>query len=476
MMHWTIVRLIWHRELRDLLRDRRWLFMLLGLPVLLYPVFGLVGFVFALTMLDQEIRLGVAGLENLPRPTSAGPVGPSAEFAWLTALPACGGDGVSAITGAAGQVLALRPMAAYPPLVVKMGDAYRFVESDADGPPDVFKPPSIVPLPSADPGPLDAKKVDAMLIVPADFREQLARGEVAYVEILARDADELSKLAGRRVTGILRQYRAVVRQTKLSRAGLSPTFDQVLTIRDPDERKPRLERTTDELRDALVRFFPFMLVMWSLAGALYPAIDLCAGEKERGTMETLLISPASRVEIVAGKFLAVWTLATVTAWWNLLWMGGGSLVGGYFLGLSLVRLDGVLWCAVLATPLAALFSALCLAVGAYARSTKEGQYYLLPIFLGTMPLVLFSLTPGIELTLKTSLIPVTGLCLLLQRLIFPPPEGTPWIYFVPVLFSLSICIALALRWAVRQFQREDVLFREGDRPGWRIRLRAMFPK
>ena len=67
-----------------------------------------------------------------------------------------------------------------------------------------------------------------------------------------------------------------------------------------------------------------MLVMWSLAGALYPAIDLCAGEKERGTMETLLISPANRVEIVAGKFLAVWTLATVTAWWNLLWMGGGS--------------------------------------------------------------------------------------------------------------------------------------------------------
>ena len=84
-----------------------------------------------------------------------------------------------------------------------------------------------------------------------------------------------------------------------------------------------------------------MLVMWSLAGALHPAIDLCAGEKERGTMETLLISPASRLEIVAGKFLAVWTLSTATVWWNLLWMGGGSLAGGYFLGLNLVRVDGV---------------------------------------------------------------------------------------------------------------------------------------
>ena len=77
----------------------------------------------------------------------------------------------------------------------------------------------------------------------------------------------------------------------------------------------------------------------------------------------------------------------------------------------------------LTAPLAALFHAPSLAIGDYARSTKEGQYYLLPIFLGTMPLVLFSLAPGMELTFKTSLIPVTGLCLLLQRLIFPPAEG-----------------------------------------------------
>jgi sodium transport system permease protein len=218
-----------------------------------------------------------------------------------------------------------------------------------------------------------------------------------------------------------------------------------------------------------------MLVMWSLAGALYPAIDLCAGEKERGTMETLLISPANRVEIVAGKFLAVWTLATVTAWWNLLWMGGGSLVGGYLLGLNLVRLDGLIWCSVLTAPLAALFSALCLALGVYARSTKEGQYYLLPIFVVTMPLVLFSLAPGLELTWRTSLVPVTGLCLLLQKLIFPPPEGPPLAYLPLVLLSLGLCIALALRWAVAQFHREDVLFREADRPGWRLRLRALFP-
>ena len=73
--------------------------MLLGLPILLYPIFGLVGFVFALTMLDHEIRVGVVGLEHLPREVPAGPVGPSAEFAWFAALPVCGGNGLATIAG-----------------------------------------------------------------------------------------------------------------------------------------------------------------------------------------------------------------------------------------------------------------------------------------------------------------------------------------------------------------------------------------
>ena len=69
------------------------------------------------------------------------------------------------------------------------------------------------------------------------------------------------------------------------------------------------------------RLFPFLLVMMSLTGAFYPAVDLCAGEKERGTMETLLISPASRGEIVMGKFLTVVLASMMTALLNLLSMG-----------------------------------------------------------------------------------------------------------------------------------------------------------
>src|SRR5260370_2519733 len=71
----------------------------------------------------------------------------------------------------------------------------------------------------------------------------------------------------------------------------------------------------------LAKVLPVILILWSLAGALYPAVDVCAGEKERGTMETLLISPAVREEIVWGKFRAIWVFSPATALLNLLSMG-----------------------------------------------------------------------------------------------------------------------------------------------------------
>src|SRR5437870_3707749 len=100
-MRWSIIRLIWHRELRDLARDRRWLFMLLGLPILLYPAFGLFGFVFASMMFEKPFHVGIHGLEYLPRSPAGSLVGPAAEVGWLAAVPAPGGSAVGPVAGAA---------------------------------------------------------------------------------------------------------------------------------------------------------------------------------------------------------------------------------------------------------------------------------------------------------------------------------------------------------------------------------------
>src|SRR5690606_22048616 len=113
-------------------------------------------------------------------------------------------------------------------------------------------------------------------------------------------------------------------------------------------------------------------------------------------------------------------------------------------------------------PVSALFSALCLALAAFARSTKEGQYYLMPLMLVTMPLVMLPMSPGFELALGNSLIPVTGVMLLLRSVL----EGNYWqaLPYVPLVAGVTlICCLLAIRWAVDQFNSESVLFRESER-------------
>jgi sodium transport system permease protein len=269
---------------------------------------------------------------------------------------------------------------------------------------------------------------------------------------------------------VLETWKKELKQVRLARKGLPSHFD------DPfDFQAPKTVVTETGLFDLLVRIFPFMLVMWSLAGALYPAVDLCAGEKERGTMETLLISPAGREEIVWGKFLTIWVFSAGTALLNLASMGMTTWQFSSHLPHGSLTAPALLWCVVLVLPLSAFFSAIALAIGAYARSTKEGQYYLMPLFLVTMPLIFLTLAPGVELDTFYSLVPVTGAALLLQRLMTAPSlQQVPWLFFVPVLVPMVLYSGLALRWAIEQFKREEVLFREAERLDLRLWLRHLF--
>src|SRR5262249_56335915 len=123
-----------------------------------------------------------------------------------------------------------------------------------------------------------------------------------------------------------------------------------------------------------------------------------------------------------------------------------------------ISVHALFWCVVLSLPQSAFFSALGLAIGAYARSSKEGQYYLMPLFLMTMPLIFLTLAPGVELNPLYSMVPVTGVALLLQKLVAAETfDHGLWVYFVPVLAPMVIYSWLALRWAIGQFQRAQDL-------------------
>jgi sodium transport system permease protein len=111
-------------------------------------------------------------------------------------------------------------------------------------------------------------------------------------------------------------------------------------------------------------------------------------------------------------------------------------------------------------------------VAAFARSSKEGQYYLMPLLLVTLPLIMLPMLPATRLELGTSLIPVTGVMLLLRSLI----EGQyveALRFVVPVVGVTLLCCLLAIRWAVHQFNDESVLFRESERWGLGLWLRQL---
>ncbi|MCS7045235.1 MAG: ABC transporter permease subunit, partial [Gemmataceae bacterium] len=480
---WSIIRLIWWRELRDQLRDRRTLFLIGGLPLLLYPVLGYAVLHFAFSFQQKPSVIGVVGGDERMFPSR----GSAAKALEHFAPAACAASGASLdrslgclawVETVQALTAAFRRSSHDKPLI----DGNRFVAFESGFLDDAttmsvdtqrFK---IIWLTAADPEALASRKVDLILQAAPSFRLALAAEEAGLrstrpkLTILSR-GDDAARLAGQRLWPILEQWKHHLRSARLARREIHADFENPFDIAEPATPW----RPDPSHFDLLVRIFPFMLVMWSLAGALYPAVDLCAGEKERGTMETLLITPAGREEIVLGKFLTIWLFSAASAVLNLISMGLTSWQFSRHLPAGTLPAAALVWCVLLSLPLAALFSAVSLAIGAYARSSKEGQYYLMPLFIVTMPLIFLTLAPGVELSPFYSLVPVTGVALLMQRLMTAPSlEQVPWLYFIPVLAPIALYSWLALRWAIDQFQREEVLFREAERIDVGLWLRHLF--
>ena len=462
--------------------------MVLVLPLLLYPVLGFAVLKFALGFSEQPSVIGVVvgpgrpppapaskGGEDFPvrTPTGAG-LSLVSEIAWLSATSPNHMPGAAALAMAGHRYLDY-------PLLIRAG---QFVMRETNSPLEQVTlllaqaRLRIRWLETADMELLKDKEVDLILAAPADFYAQLALAEddkaqaPPPVELLSRPDDDRSKQARNRLHALLENWKKELIRVRLARKSLPSYFDDPFQVSEPNAG--RGQTRGEGIIGLLVRIFPFMLVMWSLAGALYPAVDLCAGEKERGTMETLLITPAGREEIVLGKFLTIWVFSATSALLNLLSMGITTWQFGAQFTQGALPIGALLWSVVLSLPLSALFSAICLAIGAYARSSKEGQYYLMPLFLITMPLIFLTLAPGVELNPFYSLIPVTGVALLMQRLMTASSWAqVPWLYFVPVLAPIALYSWLALKWAIMQFQREEVLFREAERIELRLWLKRL---
>ncbi len=209
---------------------------------------------------------------------------------------------------------------------------------------------------------------------------------------------------------------------------------------------------------SLATFIPLMLILMTVTGAVYPAIDLTAGERERGTLEVLVAAPVPRMELLSAKFVAVLTVAMLTAIVNL----AAMLMTVYASGLEqLVFGEASLSWRVMIQILgllclfAAFFSAVLLALTSFARSFKEAQAYLIPLMLVALAPGVFSLTPGLRMNSLLAVTPLVNIVLLGRDLL----EGqlVP-VFFVGAVVSTVLYALLALALAARVFGSDAILY------------------
>jgi sodium transport system permease protein len=454
LMNWSNVRLIFLREVRDQLRDRRTLFMIAVLPLLLYPLLGTSFFQVAQFIREQSTSVLLIGAETLPE---SPPLLEPAEEQAAGRAEARRFAARLFQDAARAQLLAVE--LAHPGQIAATADGVSV---------DAFAHAAV-----------RQGNYEAVIYFPADFADSLARFQQELTELDSAQASDIehtalavpnpkvyyntakekSAITYARVSDVLHRWTDLIGRDNLAAGGVPESAARPFDVATDDVAE------TSGLKGAAVwsKILPFLLLIWALTGAFYPAVDLCAGEKERGTLETLLISPAERMEIVWGKLLTIMLFSMATALLNLLSMGvTGQLILSQLKDFGPPPALAPLWLLLALLPVSALFSALCLALAAFARSTKEGQYYLMPLVLVTMPLVMLPMSPGFELTLGNSLIPVTGVMLVLRSML----EGHYWqaLPYVPVVIGVTLgCCLLAVRWAVDQFNAESVLFRESER-------------
>ena len=207
----------------------------------------------------------------------------------------------------------------------------------------------------------------------------------------------------------------------------------------------------------------YLVILLMFTGAMYPAIDMTAGEKERRTLEVLLSSPASRDEIVLGKIFAASTAAFITACLTIASMVFSFGLMPYHTKLKETFLRGVpldprtMTLVLLAVlPTAVVAASLMIAISSFAKSFKEGQSYLTPLIMVVVFPAMIGMLPGMELNTVMALIPVFNVSQLIKE-IFQGEFSTAAFLFT--FLSNIIYAGFAFRVAVRVFKNESVLFR-----------------
>ncbi|MBI5773617.1 MAG: ABC transporter permease [Verrucomicrobia bacterium] len=401
-MNWRSISVVYRKELIDSLRDRRTIISMIVIPVLVMPLLSI-------GMGGAAVKLATKAAKEIPE------------------VMVLGGEDSPKLM-----------------VALKKSDALKIVPPRADFTNQI-----------AD------KVVRAAVKIPAGFDRAVERGERTAVPIYYYEGEMKSQMGAERLEQFFRTLRDTTVRERLQARSLPADLIRPFDFSRQNVAPP--QKVSGNLIGALI---PYFVILLCLTGAMYPAMDLAAGEKERGTIETLLCSPVARSDLVLGKFLLVFTASIATAVFSLCSMGATFAFAKSFLISGAAKQSAILSLSISAKslfaffvmmlPLAVLFSAAQFAIALFAKSFREAQSYLGPLMMVVILPAVGGLMPGVELNAGLALIPVLNTSLVSKEIF----TGTfHWGYLALIFSSSCVYAALALAAAVAMFKRESVLFR-----------------
>lgn len=397
-MRTKIVKQIFKKEMIDILRDKKTIFMMIILPLLLYPIL-MVGASSIMSMSINKMEQTTVNIAFNNNPSDN----------LINILNKTNEDDEAKVN------------------IIKVDD---YKEA------------------------LDNETLDA-------YVEINENNDIQSYKIYTNSSKNNSYTAEKRIKEALEKYKEEIVEMNLAQEGL----DAQKTLEPITYETLDIAKNEEIAGNILGQILPFILIIGVLLGSIYPAIDVMAGEKERGTLETLFTLPISNLELVMGKYMAVSFCAVVTAFLNiisiLISIGFMTLTAGIANEMGMPKFDftQMIFPGIITMICIGLFamvvSAISMCVCSLAKSFKDAQNYITPVMLIIMIPSYVSMIPNIELDGFTSTIPVVNISLLIKSVLsFKFDLNLIAIVFVSN-FAFMILSVLLLS---KMFNSEEILF------------------
>lgn len=293
---------------------------------------------------------------------------------------------------------------------------------------------------------------EVILRIPSSFESAWSTGQPAPVEVLADQSRRYSGTTISRVRGYLNSYSQTISQLRLQMRGVDPSLTRPINIQTVD-------LSTPEARGGMVlSFLPYFILIMAFMGSMHMATDTTAGERERKSLEPLLINPMPRWQIMAGKLAATTTFGLLTLVLGLI----AFVIAMDFLPLDNMNmtlnldLQVAAWAFLITAPAALLAAALLTILASFAKTYREAQSYMGMVILVPMLPSLYILINPTKAETWMSLVPLLSQNVLILELVRGEPINMLWVGLC--LGSTTLAAAVLAMIAGTLYSRPKLIF------------------